>query len=188
MRGVRSVKEERETLRFIASAPLSEPSSIFTEASLAAGTEPALEVLVPTFNRDDAGIWTLGDGAAGDSATILSRSSADKTEALSAFRFAFLDDFAEETAFRGTGVAFSASLEARRADKMFSAPMRELTSCSDSPSSAATSSSHNLTFSRVKLISSSSSSSDVSSSRAAMYRLVMKHGGLWVRIVEAISN
>lgn len=61
---------------------------------------------------------------------------------------------------------FSASEEARRAERIFKAPRSALPSWSDSPSSAAIISSHSLTLARVMVINSSSSSGDGSSSRA----------------------
>ena len=65
---VLEVLEEMGSPVRLASIPLSVPSSILTDASLPAPTDPARdEAFVLTFSRDGTGMWTFGDGAAGDS-------------------------------------------------------------------------------------------------------------------------
>jgi hypothetical protein len=94
----------RGHLRFTPSAPLSEPSSILTDASLTAGTEPERDVDdVVSLSRGLGGMWTFGDGAAGESATTLSLSSADMTEAVSFFGGLSRRDF-DTGPPRGAGV------------------------------------------------------------------------------------
>lgn len=152
----------------LASTPLSVPSSILTDVSLPAPTEPARDdAFVLTLRRDGTGMWTFGDGAAGDSAAALSRSSLT-TDELSPFRLLLLRPALPFEAIRDTELAVSVSLEARKADSKLSAPSNDVVSPSESPSIAAISSSHILTFSRVSFISSSSSCSDGSSSLAML--------------------
>jgi len=65
-----------------------------TDASRAAGTDPARDA-EPLINREAAlGPATFGDETAGESAATLSLSSFNVATDDSAFRFAFLDGFA----------------------------------------------------------------------------------------------
>lgn len=90
-------------------------SSIFTDASRTAGTDPARDPPAVTLSLVVAGMDTFGDGTEGDSAMTVSRSSADTVDRLSLPRFGFLDGLPED-ATRDIGVlTISASLEARRA-------------------------------------------------------------------------
>jgi len=109
------------------SIPLSFPSSILTLDSRIAGTEPDRELALPTFKRELAEMRILGLDATGLSACMLSRSSAEIWDAVSAFLFTFLPGF-DEAAARGCGVLFSASEDARRAERIFKAPRRALPS------------------------------------------------------------
>jgi hypothetical protein len=141
------------------STPLSVPSSILTDASRMAGTEPALDDDACAFKRVALGTETLGDGpAAGESAPMLSRSSVDKTELESAFRFGLRDGFVAVAARGGGAACESCSLDARKAPSIFSEPRMESISFSDEPANACAMSSQSLTFSRDSFMSSSSRS------------------------------
>jgi hypothetical protein len=88
--------------------PLSNPSSIFTLASRAevGAADPARDDDEWTFNLFDDGITTFVDGTvAGESAAMLSRSSAETTELVSApaLRFGLREVFTLVAAVRGGG-------------------------------------------------------------------------------------
>jgi len=142
-------------------------SSILTDASRPAGTEPALDPPAETLRRVVAGMGTFGDGTDGDSAITVSRSSVDMTDKLSFVpRFAFLDGFPEDATLDIGVLTLSASLEARRAVKRFRWPSSESTSPSEEPSTDAMISSQILIFSLLNFMSSSSNSRAVSSPEA----------------------
>lgn len=158
-------------------------SSILTDASRPAGTEPALEPPAETLRRVVAGMGTFGDGTDGDSAIIVSRSSVDMTDRLSFVpRFAFLDGFPEDATLDIGVLTLSASLDSRRAVKRFRCPSSESTSPSEEPSTDAMISSHILIFSLLNFMSSSSNSRAVSSPEAEVISLV--HHKPWNRNVN----